>query len=160
MRVSGNSRRNWQPARACWQGPNHHAPNRGRNRVDHRTITERSRATSVHSKPVFVCSDCTFLDEIHRAALDKKRSASRRGSNDEQPIKPQNECAAAPSHSAAAATKLGGVDSSGTVGVPEFRGQNGIAPSRHGRPSGALTLSEKSCWTDAVHRAPTALTQG
>jgi hypothetical protein len=31
-------------------------------------------ATSVHSKPVFVCSDCTFLDEIHRAALDKKRS--------------------------------------------------------------------------------------
>jgi len=42
MRVSGNSRRNWQPARACWQGPNHHAPNRGRNRVDHRTITGRS----------------------------------------------------------------------------------------------------------------------
>ena len=38
----GNSRRNWQPARACWQGPNHHAPNRGRNRVDHRTITGRS----------------------------------------------------------------------------------------------------------------------
>ena len=35
--VSGNSRRNWQPARACWQGPNHHAANRGRNRVDHRT---------------------------------------------------------------------------------------------------------------------------
>ena len=29
-------------------------------------------ATSVHSKPVFVCSDCTFLDEIHRAALDKR----------------------------------------------------------------------------------------
>src|SRR3984957_20791665 len=24
------------------QGPNHHAPNRGRNRVDHRTITGRS----------------------------------------------------------------------------------------------------------------------
>ena len=37
----GNSRRNWQPARACWQGPNHDAPNRARNRVDHRTITER-----------------------------------------------------------------------------------------------------------------------
>ena len=42
MRVSDNSRRNWQPADACWQGPNHHAPNRGRNRVDHRTITGRS----------------------------------------------------------------------------------------------------------------------
>ena len=38
----GNSRRNWQPARACWQGPNHYAPNRARNRVDHRTITGRS----------------------------------------------------------------------------------------------------------------------
>ena len=35
-------------------------------------------ATSVHSKPVFACSDCTFLDEIHRAALDKKRSRGRR----------------------------------------------------------------------------------
>ncbi len=56
----GQLRRNWQPARACWQGPNHHAANRGRNRVDHRTITGRSWATSVHSKPVFVCSDCTF----------------------------------------------------------------------------------------------------
>jgi hypothetical protein len=42
MRVSDNTRRNWQPADACWQGPNHHAPNRGRNRVDHRTITGRS----------------------------------------------------------------------------------------------------------------------
>ena len=52
MRVLGNSRRNWQPARACWQGPNDHAPNRGRNRVDHRTITERMGGTSVHSKPV------------------------------------------------------------------------------------------------------------
>ena len=40
--ILGNSRRNWQPARACWQGPNHYAPNRARNRVDHRTITERS----------------------------------------------------------------------------------------------------------------------
>ena len=28
--------------------------------------------TSVHSKPVCLCSDCTFLDEIHRAALKKK----------------------------------------------------------------------------------------
>ena len=40
-------------------------------------ITARSLgevgATSVHSKPVFVCSDCTFLDEIHRAALEKKK---------------------------------------------------------------------------------------
>ena len=25
--------------------------------------------TSVHSKPICLCSDCTFLDEIHRAAL-------------------------------------------------------------------------------------------
>ena len=25
VRSSGNARRNWQPARACWQGPNHHA---------------------------------------------------------------------------------------------------------------------------------------
>ena len=38
-------------------------------------------ATSVHSKPVFVCSDCTFLDEIHRAALDKKRVSSLRSSH-------------------------------------------------------------------------------
>ena len=29
--------------------------------------------TSVHSKPICLCSDCTFLDEIHRAALWKKR---------------------------------------------------------------------------------------
>ena len=29
-------------------------------------------ATSVHSKRVFVCSDCTFLDGNHRAALEKK----------------------------------------------------------------------------------------
>jgi hypothetical protein len=28
MRVSGNSRR-LVAGRACWQGPNHHAPNRG-----------------------------------------------------------------------------------------------------------------------------------
>jgi hypothetical protein len=34
-------------------------------------------ATSVHSKPVFACSDCTFIDEIHRAALDKKRVGRR-----------------------------------------------------------------------------------
>ena len=27
------------------------------------------RTTSVHSKPICLCSDCTFLDEIHRAAL-------------------------------------------------------------------------------------------
>ena len=59
-RVPGNSRRNWQPARACWKD---------------RIITQRIGdetgwttarslgevgATSVHSKPVFVCSDCTF----------------------------------------------------------------------------------------------------
>ena len=28
--------------------------------------------TSVHSKQVFACNDCTFLDEIHRAVLEKK----------------------------------------------------------------------------------------
>ena len=33
--------------------------------------------TSVHSKPVCLCSDCTFLDEIHRAALEKKRAPPR-----------------------------------------------------------------------------------
>ena len=31
--------------------------------------------TSVHSKQVFACNDCTFLDEIHRAALEKKQGA-------------------------------------------------------------------------------------
>ena len=30
--------------------------------------------TSVRSKPVFACDDCTFLDEIHRAVLEKKRA--------------------------------------------------------------------------------------
>jgi hypothetical protein len=73
MRVSGNSRRNWQPAARA-----------GKDRIITHPIgdetgwtTARSLgevgATSAHSKPVFVCSDCTFLDEIHRAALDKKR---------------------------------------------------------------------------------------
>jgi hypothetical protein len=28
--------------------------------------------TSVHSNPVFACNDCTFLDELHRATLEKK----------------------------------------------------------------------------------------
>jgi len=28
--------------------------------------------TSVHSKPVFACNDCAFLDEINRGALEKK----------------------------------------------------------------------------------------
>jgi hypothetical protein len=27
--------------------------------------------TSVHSNPVFACNDCTFLDELHRATLEK-----------------------------------------------------------------------------------------
>jgi hypothetical protein len=34
-------------------------------------------ATSVRSKPVCFCSDCTFLDEIHRAALKKKLSSRK-----------------------------------------------------------------------------------
>jgi hypothetical protein len=38
----GQLPKKWQPARARWQGPNHQAPNRGRNRVDHRTISGRS----------------------------------------------------------------------------------------------------------------------
>ena len=33
------------------------------------------RTTSVHSKPICLCSDCTFLDEIHRAGLEKKAIA-------------------------------------------------------------------------------------
>ena len=53
--------------------------------MDHRTITGRSWATSVHSKPVFVCSDCTFLDEIHRAALEKKERLADRGSLVDRP---------------------------------------------------------------------------
>ena len=28
--------------------------------------------TSVHSNPVFACNDCTFLDQLHRATLEKK----------------------------------------------------------------------------------------
>ena len=60
MRVSGNSRRNWQrPAPA------------GKDQIITQRIgdetgwtTARSlgevRATSVHSKPVFVCSDCVI----------------------------------------------------------------------------------------------------
>ena len=32
--------------------------------------------TSVHSNPVFACNDCTFLDELHRATLEKKIGAS------------------------------------------------------------------------------------
>jgi hypothetical protein len=35
-------------------------------------------ATSVHSKPVCFCSDCTILDQIHRAALEKKLVAQSR----------------------------------------------------------------------------------
>ena len=36
------------------------------------------RAISVHSKPVCFCSDCTILDQIHRAALEKKLVAQSR----------------------------------------------------------------------------------
>jgi hypothetical protein len=36
--------------------------------------------TSVHSNPVFACNDCTFLDELHRATLEKKSSSARRRS--------------------------------------------------------------------------------
>ena len=57
-RVSGNSRRNWQPARACWQGSNHHAPNRGRNRVDHRTIAEHVPGVSSQVYKVAMCVRC------------------------------------------------------------------------------------------------------
>ena len=32
--------------------------------------------TSVHSNPVFACNDCTFLDELHRATLEKKSSSA------------------------------------------------------------------------------------
>ena len=34
--------------------------------------------TSVHSKPVFACNDCTFLDQIYRAALEKKDGIAAR----------------------------------------------------------------------------------
>jgi hypothetical protein len=43
---------------------------------DTRWTTARSLGevgcSSVHSKPVFACHDCAFLDGIHRAALEKK----------------------------------------------------------------------------------------
>src|SRR5204862_3538917 len=68
MRVSGNSRRNWQPPHACWQGPNHHAPKRGETGWTTTRSLGEVGAMSVHSKPASVCSDCTFL----------KRDATRR----------------------------------------------------------------------------------
>ena len=73
-RVLGNSRRNWQQARACWQGAEDIT-----HPIGHETgwTTARSLGevgtTSVHSKPICLCSDCTFLDEIHRAALLEKK---------------------------------------------------------------------------------------
>jgi hypothetical protein len=47
------------PGRTCCKERNHHAPNQGRYRVDHRTITGR-RTISVHSKPACLCNDCPF----------------------------------------------------------------------------------------------------
>jgi len=44
--------------------------------------------TSVHSKQVFACNDCTFLDEIHRAALEKKTKHNGVGSEMIQSVPP------------------------------------------------------------------------
>ena len=62
----------YRGAHACWQGLNHHAPNWARYRVDHGTISGRSWANSAPSKPLFACEDCTFVDSIHHAGVQKK----------------------------------------------------------------------------------------
>ena len=71
--VLGKSRRNWsaRPARA------------GKDQIitdpiGYETGWTIARSlgevgtTSAHSNPVFACNDCTFLDELHRATLEKK----------------------------------------------------------------------------------------
>src|SRR5947208_2642081 len=68
MRVSGNSRRNWQLPHACWQGPNHTHPSGDETGWTTTRLLGEVGAMSVHSKPACVCSDCTFL----------KRDATRR----------------------------------------------------------------------------------
>jgi hypothetical protein len=61
-------------ARACWQGLNHHTPIRDETGWTTRRSLGEVGTNSAHSKPVCLCGDCTFLDEIHRAGLEKKES--------------------------------------------------------------------------------------
>ena len=64
-------------ARACWQGLNHHTPIRDETGWTTRRSLGEVGTDSAHSKPVCLCGDCTFLDEIHRAGLEKKSRLER-----------------------------------------------------------------------------------
>ena len=64
-------------ARACWQGLNHHTPIRDETGWTTRRSLGEVGTNSAHSKPVCLCGDCTFLDEIHRAGLEKKSHLER-----------------------------------------------------------------------------------
>jgi hypothetical protein len=56
------------------------------------------RTTWVHSNPVFASNDCTFLDEVHRAILEKKevnrtrRTVSRLARTAYKPLLACNNC--------------------------------------------------------------------
>jgi hypothetical protein len=86
MRVSGNSRRNWQPARACCQGPNHYAPNRGETGWTTARSPGEVGATSVHSKPVFVCSVALSSMKSIAPPSTKKESSALDGRQHAKPL--------------------------------------------------------------------------
>jgi hypothetical protein len=63
-------------ARACWQGPKHHAPIRDETGWTTPRSLGEVGTNSVHSNPVCLCGGCTFLDEDSSRRHREKRGGA------------------------------------------------------------------------------------
>ena len=61
-------------ARACWQGPKHHAPIRDETGWTTPRSPGEVGTNSVHSNPVCLCGGALFSMRIYRAAIEKKEA--------------------------------------------------------------------------------------